>query len=270
MLEFAKVVPPLEMNHNFDRSNKAGYLEEFGRDEIRIVFPWLVSMFEKHCQDTKTLNLVDIGCGAGAMAFAFHLLISEGEGRYLGLDIKKGMIDWLSAAYSVNNILFECHYHRPEIDYTGSKESGFSDARTIAHSSGEEAKFVIPPDEFNLQWTHSVFTHLTPEACITGLSSIRSAMRKDSLQVNTWLMIDKMAHYALKAGIADRRLDEDFGDFLTYSRDNPLVCTAYKEDFIRHAYATAGLEIIEILPGSWRGYTTNQISYQDIILSRPI
>jgi SAM-dependent methyltransferase len=270
MLEYGKIIPPLELNHNWGESTQEKYFSEFGKTEIKVIFPWLISMFNKYCKDTNKLNLLDIGCGAGAMAYPFHLLVKEDEGRFLGLDIKKDMIDWLNNAYNVNNISFNHHYHDDSIDYCGSQNSGFTDGKTLASSSGVEANFNLPIDEFNLQWSHSVFTHLTPEACVAGLSSIRRAMRRDSLQVNTWLIIDRMAHYSLKAGISDRQLPCDYGNFLSYSLHNPLVCTAYKEDFIRHAYETAGLEIIDILPGSWRGYTTNNVTYIDIILSRVI
>ena len=61
----------------------------------------------------------------------------------------------------------------------------------------------------------------------------------------------------------------DFGDFLTYSRENPLVCTAFKiENF--EFYEKADLEILDIEHGSWRGkYFKNSAShYQDIIISR--
>jgi hypothetical protein len=90
--------------------------------------------------------------------------------------------------------------------------------------------------------------------------------------VNTWLIIDNESAYSLAAGSADRELPFDFGDFLTYSESNPLVCTCYKIEAIERMYRESGLEIVSIDKGSWRGpaYKNGANHYQDIIISRPL
>ena len=73
----------------------------------------------------------------------------------------------------------------------------------------------------------------------------------------------------MMAGYADRKLPITSQHFLTYSENNPLVCTAYKLDYILSAYEQAGLRVIRIDRGSWRGCgIVNKFShYQDVIIA---
>jgi len=117
-----------------------------------------------------------------------------------------------------------------------------------------------------------VFTHLTPQACREALKTIRRSCAKDSMQVNTWLIVDDESRFSLSAGMSDRQLPYDFGEYLTYSKANPLVCTCYKLEVIQKMYSEAGFEIVSIERGSWRGesYKNSANHYQDIIVSRPM
>jgi hypothetical protein len=101
---------------------------------------------------------------------------------------------------------------------------------------------------------------------------IKSSCAKNSIQFNTWLIIDDESRYSLALGIADRTLPIDCGDYLTYSKTNPLVCTAYKIEAVRNLYASAGLEILKIERGAWRGGAAKNPAnhYQDMVVSRRI
>jgi len=76
----------------------------------------------------------------------------------------------------------------------------------------------------------------------------------------------------MRMGYSDRELKYDFGDFLTYDKNNPLVCTAYKLHFILDLYKNAGMEIIDIQKGAWRGegISNDFQHYQDVIISRKL
>jgi hypothetical protein len=70
-------------------------------------------------------------------------------------------------------------------------------------------------------------------------------------------------------GAADRKCEIDLGSYLTYSADNPLVCTMYKLEAVKELYFKAGFKIIDILRGSWRGSNIqNQFNhYQDVVVA---
>jgi hypothetical protein len=54
-------------------------------------------------------------------------------------------------------------------------------------------------------------------------------------------------------GLAERDLRLDMVPYFTYSRDDPLLCTGYKPEFLLQRYAAHGLNILDIQYGHWRG-----------------
>ena len=54
----------------------------------------------------------------------------------------------------------------------------------------------------------------------------------NSLQFNSWLILDDESKFALKCGLTNRLLPYDMGEYLTRSKENPLTATCYKESFI--------------------------------------
>lgn len=273
-LNLKKLTPPVKRNWNWGKSRR-GYIKQFSSYFIEYIFPYLLKNAREQGVSTQNLSILDMGCGWGAMAIPFLLFNQnsknsiEGENRYLGIDIREDAIEWLRNAYSdYECVNFQLHTAVAKADYIGAEHAKTT---TFSESDGLETKFSIPKDFLsNIQWSSSVFTHLTPQACLQALKSIRSCSLSSGIQVNTWLIVDDESRYSLSAKIADRVLPIDCGDFLTYSQNNPLVCTAYKLESIERMYLDAGLEILKIDRGSWRGpaYQNGPKHYQDIILSR--
>jgi hypothetical protein len=268
-----KLIPPRKMNYNWSGS-KINYQRDFLGFYALNVFPYFLSKTNELQVSTKDVTLLDIGCGWGpaAAAFAIYSEAMKGLGNfnYLGIDIREDAIGWLKKAYAdYPHIQFQHHSAEANVDYIGE---GAIKNKTIASSTGIEAKFNFAKGfQHNWQWSSSVFTHLTPEGCREALRSIRQSCSTISMQLNTWLIIDEQSRYSLATGTADRVLPYDSGDFLTYSEKNPLVCTCYKMEVIERLYSEAGLEIVQIDRGSWRGpnYKNSAQHYQDIVISRP-
>lgn len=275
-LKVLQLTPPRGKNWNFANSEKE-YSKQFSANFIEYSFPYLLRNARELGVSLDELTLLDVGCGWAPMAVPYVLY--EGENRvdrpvpvgYLGIDIRQDAIDWLTRTYAKYSFVkFLLHETVKEADYISAQQN---QVNTFAASEGGETAFKIPEHfTHNVQWSSSVFTHLTPQACLQALKSIRRSCKDISLQVNTWLVIDKESKYSLATGIADRELPFDCGDFLTYSKSNPLICTAYKIEAIEEMYLDAGLEIVRIDRGSWRGpfHKNDAHHYQDIIVSRPL
>ena len=90
------------------------------------------------------------------------------------------------------------------------------------------------PEKFtyDIQWSMSYFTHLTPISCDQVLNLIQKKGNNNSLQFNSWLIFDDESKFALEAQMANRLLPYDMGVYLTRSKENPLTATCYKEKFI--------------------------------------
>lgn len=273
-LEIKRLTPPLKKNWNWGKSQH-GYVKQFSSYFIEYIFPYLLKNAREQGVSLKKLSILDIGCGWAPLAIPFVIFNQSSDGsvnngnRYLGIDIREDAIEWLQRTYSsYDSVSFLLHNAIKEADYIGAEHAK---SQTLSESDGQEANFSMPSDFFaNIQWSSSVFTHLTPQACLQALKSIKRNSLSSGIQVNTWLIIDDESKYSLDSQIADRQLPFDYGDFLTYSENNPLVCTAYKLEAIERMYIDAGFEIIRIDRGSWRGptYQNNPKHYQDIIISR--
>jgi hypothetical protein len=128
------------------------------------------------------------------------------------------------------------------------------------------------PRKMDLQFSHSVFTHMYKQPIINVLREISGLMKSDGVCVNTWLIIDDVAADGLRNKSADRQLrfeDKENG-FLTDSEENPLMCTAYRLEPVRSIYEAAGHEIVDIRFGTWSGRPPTQtMTSQDVIISRP-
>lgn len=270
-LNLDKLIPPRKKNWNL-KSTAGSYKKEFSKKFIEYYFPYILKNAMDLGVAVDSISMLDLGCGWAPMATPF-IIYNKSTGNkssYLGIDIRKDAIDWLSEAYSeFSNVEFQLHQAQDGIDYIGSEHSKIP---TFSNSDGAESKYQFPQNfQSNIQWSSSVFTHLTPEASAEALKSIHAISSKNSIQINTWLIIDPESIYSMSAGIADRRLTFDCGDFLTYSKENPLVCTAYKIEALRKIYLECGFDIVRIDKGSWRGpaYKNSANHYQDIVISRP-
>jgi len=278
----AELCPPVEINYNWAGSaERDEYEAAFASAAAEHIFPFLLQTLRGRGIDPADIRLLDVGCGFAPMALAFTILQAsrqqtlDGSVRYLGIDIREDAIRWLQDAYKeYPTIQFLHHCAGGKTDYIGEGNTVATDCvdkgRTSATSDGKEAAYRIPDDfSFNLQWSSSVFTHMTPEAAVTALKTVAGRGMPECVQVNTWFVVDDESRYAMTAGLADRQLPVDCGPFLSYSADNPLLTTCYKLEAVEKIYDEAGLEIVEIDRGSWRGkaYRNRANHYQDVIVS---
>ncbi|OUU13805.1 MAG: hypothetical protein CBB97_25555 [Candidatus Endolissoclinum sp. TMED37] len=267
--ELTKYILPYKQNHNWGLKNK-NYHKKFASKEILYYLPEILKY--NHNRYTHiTPKILDLGCGAGPMAFA-HKLTFEPETKkeidFVGIDINQQAIDFLKKAYP-KNYYFHLHQGNDNINYIGKNLKGDNN-NTLSHSDGNECDFKIGFEfKSDIQWSSSFFTHLTPNGCDKSLNFIKNNLSQDGYSFNSWLLIDPLSKASLKIGASDRKLNYDYGEYMSYSKENPLVCSAYKIDFVEKIYDKNELEIVSILRGSWRGGEKNTFNhYQDIIVSK--
>ncbi len=264
----AKYVPPYGLDIE-NIGEEQSYISNFFNKYVEFFLPYLMKKVKEKGMHFEDCNILDIGCGGGKLAGAVLLsrIANYGIGKYTGIDIRTELIEWLTKIYDEHDFIeFKKVFTDKSIDYCSAVSTG---GATVCESDGIETKFSVLHNHYDIQWSNSVFTHLTPAACRNMLRTIYKSSKRDCLQMNTWLIIDDESRYSMLAGLSDRQLPIDAGHFLTYSKNNPLVCTAYKEDFIYSEYERAGLEILSIEKGSWRGsmWRNDAHIYQDIIIS---
>ena len=262
--------PEEKTNWNFSRlsgDTYSNYLESY----LKYYLPLCLGELRKQDPNYKHIKVFDFGCGFGPMAYATYLLSNAVETpvEYLGLDIRKDAIEWLSTRYkNVNSHSFIHNDVPAEYDYISAGQLGRPTFSTS--EKGVEGQFSTGSPH-NIQWSSSVFTHMTSQGALNALESIAASASQKSVQINSWLIVDDISLLGMHIGTADRRLPIDMGDFLTNNASSPLECTAFKQNTIFDLYQRAGLEIIDIEYGGWRNKSnpnTKTHHYQDLIISR--
>lgn len=195
-----------------------------------------------------------------ALALKLHLFsnmklknIKDIEKIYVGIDIREDAINWLKNVYKdEKNFYFHKHSCKSEnkIDYIGliDKVKNTAVSKTDFDSDGEESKYNLGFDfKADIQWSSSLFTHLTPQAVMKTLEFINNNLDREGLAINSWLILDNQSYLSMEMGLSDRGVHRyDFGSFVSRSKSNPLSGTIYKLEFIKEFYKRAGLKIVSI------------------------
>lgn len=257
-------IPPLRINYNYGGARgRADYIRGFKADACLKELPFLI----KRCGLTPNSGLLDYGCGFGRLAYAASNYLAGG-GAYFGYEPNQTALDFLKTAYADRkNFFFSGQPLAYDEDYIAIRHAARDAAGGGVGAADIDLGFVTRP--IDAEWTCSVFTHMWADPITRVLRSCNGIMAAGGWCINTWLCVDDFASYTLRCGLADRDLSLRVNGALTTTLDNPLACTAYELSAVREIYARAGHRIEEILWGSWSG-RENGVSYQDIIVSRPI
>lgn len=267
-------LPPQELNYNTSESDKDKYLDKFTKKYREIIIPYLIEN-----NKNKLPKIIDIGCGFSPLAISYLSYLRTNERSiedliYVGIDINKDAINWLKKKFKdYKSFYFHEHSANQQVNYVSLGKEANININTLSQSDGAESKYTLPMN-FNpdFQLSASFFTHLTPSAVNSALNFINEISNKNSISINSWIIIDEQSKKSLLEKKADRILNIDMGDYLTYSKSNPLLCTAYKIDKIHEFYKKNGLKIIDISKGYWRGGKQKNIfnTKQDIVISKKI
>ena len=273
--DFDRRIPHPEINYNqLASSSYQQYYQEYVSQSVLRELPELLKL-ASFSESSSDFAMLDYGCGLGRLAFAFTNFFGKTESRhYFGYEIHPSAYAFLANAYQdfpnttfINDPL-SLHDSYVEIQQkapTSVPESDRIEASQVNLQTRIKKKL-------DLQFSHSVFTHMYRESIIHILKEFNHLMKPEGICVNTWFIVDRFAQSALSCGLADRELPFEFEKegFYTYLKDNPLMCTAYKLEQLTAIYKAAEHEILDIRWGTWTGrLPTHQLSYQDVVISKP-
>ncbi len=265
-------IPDPKLNYNQEPVglSLASYLGEFTSQACKKELPALLEIAEVR-DDTERFTFLDYGCGLGRLGYAFtERFDRDPRRRYLGYEIHPDAVAFLEMAYEgyPNVALFSDRLALSD-SYVEIRQAADAPPDGVVAERVELAARITEP--VDLQFSHSVFTHMYREGITHVLDELRAIMTAGGLCVNTWLLVDDEVRANLKAGRADRKLPIIGDGFLTYSVENPLMCTAYFREVAESIYAAAGHEIVDVQWGTWSGRPPTQgFTYQDVIISRPL
>lgn len=229
-------------------------------------------------------RVLEIGCGIGRLVYALAPYLDEGS--YAGFDIKPAAIRWLDANYAplLPNFEFRLHdvhnaRYRPvkqkpltwRARVRRARRRGFVlTAKVLAYkvltagrrrrpaepaprrpSDVERTRWPYADESFDLACAFSVFTHMRLAEVAHYLAELRRVLTPGGRGVMTF--------FAIGAADASPHLGWDpfvpLGDGVSYTTtpELPERAIAFDEGAIRQAIADAGLVVVDVVPGRWRG-----------------
>lgn len=213
-------------------------------------------------EDLSGVELLDVGCGTKIVKTLLDH--SMPIGRYVGVDIAAGVVDWLRA--NVSDPRFEFHHldaHNALYNPEGKDLASFE---------------LLPtgPQRFDLICLFSVFTHLAPQDYVAMLRLLRGHARPHATLLFS-LFLDDPEHPspfgraiaeklasddpevraqtegARARALAHQRTQED-SRFIDAAPGSPLLVAQYQKDYALELVDGTGWEVASLHPPDTRGF----------------
>jgi SAM-dependent methyltransferase len=221
------------------------------------------------CDLTPSSDVLDMGCGPGRVAAPLTRFLEPAQGgSYEGFDVMPKSIKWCRKAITPNHPSFRfqlADLHNAQYNPKGTQRA---------------ADYVFPygDESFDAALAASLFTHLQPFEGQRYLDEACRVLRPGARLLSTWFLINDNAEELLRGRRSapsgsvlnlDRELTDERGNpFRSQFPAAPEHMIAIDERAVRGQHERAGLEIVEVLYGSWPGGPGLGWPGQDMIVSR--
>jgi SAM-dependent methyltransferase len=200
-------------------------------------------------------DVLDVGCGAGRMAYALtgHL----DSGTYEGFDTIEGLIRWAQGSISAAFPSFRFR-HVPLAN------SAYFPDGTIAP---DRFTFPYPDESFDFAIVSSVFTHMRGREVRHYLDELARVLRPGGRVFATWFLLDHETDAAIHEGRALFSIVHPVEDGYTHEPENPELAIGFRRDDVLRWTEAAALVTVGVHEGNWRG-RPSRIPGQDVIIAK--
>ncbi len=218
----------------------------------------IVELMKEHGGLDRSSDVLDIGCGPGRIAAPLARWLSP-SATYEGFDVMPKSIAWCEKAITPRYPNF--HFRVADVINGEYNPDGAERA--------SEYTFPYGSGSFDVALATSLFTHLKPFESERYLAETARTLRPGGRLVGTWFLLDARIEAALEEGILQppgmfsasrpplrlqhRLTDEGGYAFRTPNANVPEYMIAIDEAEVRALHERAGLEVVNVLRGSWAG-----------------
>ncbi len=213
--------------------------------------------YRELCGLGRDEHVLDVGSGMGRKTVPLTSYLSP-RARYAGLDVNRRGVDWCRGRISSRFPNFEFHH----IDVYNRRYNPGGTGR------GADYRFPFPDRSFDFVVLASVFTHMKPAGVRRYLEETARVLRRSGRCLISFFLLDAESEAGIAAPESAFRFGHRHSDHAIEDPERPEDAVAYNLDFVRRAYAGAGLEVVEVHPGGWSGRQPH-LSFQDLVLGRP-
>jgi SAM-dependent methyltransferase len=200
-------------------------------------------------------RVLDVGCGCGRVAIPLTGYLTTGS--YTGFDVVPDLVAW-------------CRDHiapgRPHFRFD---LADVANAFYHGHGATPAARFRFPYDDgaFDFTVLTSVFTHMLEDDFTRYAREVARTLTPGGTAFMTFFLMNEEALRLKRTPAAKLSFRHRRGRCRVQDRADPEGAVAYPERLARAILRAAGLQVQQILLGSWCG-RSGTVSFQDIVIAR--
>ncbi|MBF0480715.1 MAG: class I SAM-dependent methyltransferase [Desulfovibrionaceae bacterium] len=226
----------------------------FGGGDFRAMGEKLLRQFIEYAGLTPHDRVLDVGCGAGRAAVPLTAYLS-GRGSYRGFDAYPFGVDWCREHITPRHPRFV--FERADVFNTLYNPYGKTPA--------SEFRFPYPDASFECIIATSVFTHMLPADMARYFEEMARVLAPGGRACITYFLLNDESRALLREGRGKPALTHRYGSFYVEDPAAMEDAVGYSESFVRAMYASRGIEIARLIPGSWCG-RAGMDNGQDIVV----
>jgi len=226
---------------------------------------WHVSAFSAACKRARVEALhhglapehrvLDIGSGIGNLPIG---LLGYLRDSYEGVEIHPEAVAWCQIAITSKHPRFR--FHHADLSSQAYNRGGLTDAAKY--------RFPFSDRDFDFIILASVFTHMLPDGVAHYIDEIARLLRPGGVSVASYFLLNDSTSLSVQDGYSFLPFPylHTSGLARMNSLATPEAAVAIDETFVRRAYESAGLRVLNIRRGGW---PTGVADDQDVITATP-
>jgi len=214
------------------------------------------STFKRHGGLKRSDRVLDVGCGCGRMARPLTRYLETGS--YDGFDVVPELINWCRDNITPRHANFRFAH----VDVANSFYFGQGAKRAM------QFRFPYEDAAFDFTILASVFTHMLMDDFVHYTGEIVRTLKPGGTALMTFFLLNDASRRMKEAPHSRLKFPYPHGrGILVEDPDRPEGAVAYPEEVVRSILRASGLDVQQILFGSWCG-RERAVSGQDIVIAR--
>jgi GT2 family glycosyltransferase/SAM-dependent methyltransferase len=233
-----------------------------------IEWGWTIGLFQalifQNLPDQRPFRVLDVGSGAGRLAIAYSLYLSDAD-TYTGLEVREKDVAFCRKRYNKKNFSF-IHFNANNRMYASKQ-------------ANKQVLWPVESQEFNLISALSVWTHMNENDARFYLSEVARALAPKGRAIISFFILDEFYDESVgRRGnrtsrfypqhedkwIFDQPIDGS-ADWLAPSwADVPEEATGIRKVAFDDMVKASGLSVRHYYPGSWKEHVG--LFFQDIVI----
>jgi SAM-dependent methyltransferase len=216
----------------------------------------LAAILKRHAGLGRNDRVLDVGCGCGRLALPLTEQLTDGS--YEGFDVIPELVEWCRSNISPRHPHFR--FQLADVANAFYQERAAKPASLY--------RFPYDDDTFDVTVLASVFTHMLEKDMMNYLGEVARTLRPGGTAVMSFFLRNDESE-AMKevTGREFRWRRYGLSGIRVLDRKHPEGGVSYPERTVRAALRSKGLQLQQILFGSWCG-RLRAASGQDIVVAR--